>query len=221
MDLKPAFDAAAEVIRAIPRSELLIAAILAMIGGWIGAALVRRRIGAGRLINLVSTLVLGGVLLTVVLQLSRLDPQLDLAIPELGMPEQVVDGGETRIPMAPDGHFWVRAYINGVPANFLIDTGATVSAVSPHIAEAAGLKPRAGGIPLRLSTANGTVAASISSARRLSFGNIDARGIDVVIAPGLEETNVIGMNLLSRLDSWRVERGTLVLVPPKGHAITQ
>jgi aspartyl protease family protein len=34
-----------------------------------------------------------------------------------------------------------------------------------------------------------------------------------VIAPGLGETNVIGMNLLSRLASWRVEDGTLILVP--------
>lgn len=218
MDLQPALDAIVAVIRSIPRSELLIAAVLAMVGGWLGAALVRRRIRFGQLINLVSTLVLGGILVTVVLQLSRLDPRLDIAVPELGMPQQLVKGGETHVPMAPDGHFWVRAKLNGVTGNFLIDTGATVSAVSPNMAEAAGLEPRAGGIPIQINTANGAVAAQIASARTLSFGNIDARGIDIVVAPGLRQTNVIGMNLLSRLDGWRVEHGTLILVPPQGDA---
>ena len=44
-------------------------------------------------------------------------------------------------------------------------------------------------------------------------GNVVARGLDTVIAPGLGNTNVIGMNLLSRLASWRVEGQTLILVP--------
>ena len=40
-----------------------------------------------------------------------------------------------------------------------------------------------------------------------------SRGIDAIIAPNLGPTNVIGMNLLTRLASWRVEDGTLILVP--------
>ena len=40
-----------------------------------------------------------------------------------------------------------------------------------------------------------------------------ARGIDAIIAPGLGPTNVIGMNVLSRLASWRVEGQTMILVP--------
>jgi aspartyl protease family protein len=34
-----------------------------------------------------------------------------------------------------------------------------------------------------------------------------------VIAPNIGETNVIGMNLLSRLASWRVEGDTMILRP--------
>lgn len=213
MDLQSAFDGLASVIRSIPRSELLIAALAAMLAGWIGAALVRRRVKFGRALNLLSSLALGAILLTVVLQLSRFDPRLDIAVPQLGLPDQTVAGGETRIPLAPDGHYWVRAKLNGVPANFLIDTGATISAVSPGIAEKAGLTPRRGGIPVQINTANGAVAAKIASADQIAFGNVEAEGIDVVIAPGLGETNIIGMNLLSRLEGWRVEKGTMVLTP--------
>jgi aspartyl protease family protein len=156
-----------------------------------------------------------GELVTVVLQLSRFDPRIDIAVPQLGLPEQSVAGGETRIPLAPDGHYWVRAEINGAPANFLIDTGATISAVSPAVAARAGLTPRRGGIPVQINTANGSVTAQIASADRLSFGNVAAEGIDVVIAPGLGDTNIIGMNLLSRLEGWRVENGVMVLTPAR------
>ncbi|MCR8526131.1 retropepsin-like aspartic protease, partial [Escherichia coli] len=90
---------------------------------------------------------------------------------------------------------------------------ATISAVSPGIAEKAGLTPRRGGIPVQINTANGSVAAQIASADTIAFGNVEAEGIDVVIAPGLGETNIIGMNLLSRLEGWRVEKGTMVLTP--------
>ena len=213
MDLAASFDTLASVIRSIPRSELLVAAIAAMLAGWLGAALVRRQIAFGRALNLLSSLALGTILVTVVLQLSRFDPRLDVAVPQLGLPEQVVAGGETRVPLAPDGHYWVRATINGHKANFLIDTGATLSAVSPAVAEAAGIAPRIGGIPVQIRTAYGTVSAKMAAASEIRFGNIAAEGIDVVIAPGLGETNIIGMNLLSRLDGWRVEKGTMVLTP--------
>lgn len=213
MDLQTAFDTLASVVRSIPRSELLIAAVVAMFAGWIGTMLARRRVPGGRVLNTLSSLALGVILLTVVLQLSRFDPRLEIAVPQLGLPEQTVAGGETRVPLSPDGHYWVRANINGQRANFLIDTGATVSAVSPAIAEAAGLEPRRGGIPVQIKTANGTVAAQVASAERIAFGNIAAEGIDVIIAPGLGETNIIGMNLLSRLEGWRVEKGTLILTP--------
>ena len=64
-----------------------------------------------------------------------------------------------------------------------------------------------------MQTANGTVTAQLATIEELRFGNVAARGLDVVIAPNIGPTNVLGMNLLSRLSSWRVEEGTLILVP--------
>ena len=46
--------------------------------------------------------------------------------------------------------------------------------------------------------------------QELRAGNILARDLDVVIAPGLNGINVLGMNFLSRLQGWRVEDGTLI-----------
>ena len=213
MSIEVIWEYLAMTIAAIPRSGLLLMVVAAIAVSAIGSIMVRRKVPLGLLVRRVSTLVLGGVLLVVVLQLSRFDSRLGIAVPQLGLPEQVVEGGETRIPMAPDGHFWLRAEINGVPANFLVDTGATLTAISQGVADRAGLKPRPGGLPVTVNTANGPVSAELSTIGELRFGNVAARGLDVVIAPSLGETNVVGMNLLSRLASWRVEGNTMILVP--------
>ena len=207
------WNSAAAIIRSVPRSGILVATVAALAGGWIGSVMIRQRVPAGRLIRTASTLVLTGILVTIVLQLSRFDPRLEMALPDMGLPQQVVEGGETRIPLAADGHYWLKAEVNGEPVNFMIDTGATLTAVSSKVADRVGLEPRRGGIPITLNTANGTISAQIATMDELRFGNVAARGLDAVIAPNLGDTSVIGMNLLSRLKGWRVEEGTMILTP--------
>ncbi|GAB5351147.1 retropepsin-like aspartic protease family protein [Qipengyuania sp. 483] len=212
MDLQSAFDALAEIIRAVPRSGLLVGTIGALVLGWIGAVMLRHKVAGGRLIRTLSTLALAAILVTVFLQLARFDPRLD-AVTELGMPAQTIVGEETVIPLAADGHYWLIAEVNGVPTRFLIDTGATLTAVSTESARRAGLEPRTGGLPVMLNTANGAVTAELTTLDSLRFGNIEAGGLDAVIAPNLGNTNVLGMNFLSRLEGWRVKQGELILEP--------
>lgn len=216
MDLKQIWEGLADTIAAIPQSGLLLATVAALIASFLGGALARRGVVGGRLVSTLGTLGLAAILITVVLQVSRFDPRLDVAVPRFGLPEQVVSGGETRVKMADDGHFWLRAEVDGVEGAFLVDTGATLTAVSQGLATRAGLEPRRGGLPVRIVTANGTVTAELTTIETLTFGNVEATGIDAVIAPNLGNTNVVGMNLLSRLASWRVEGDTLVLVPKIG-----
>jgi aspartyl protease family protein len=213
MDFASVWDQLAHSIRILPQSTLLMAALGAMVLGVLGSLVIRRVPALGRAMRSASTLGLMGVLLLVVLQLSRMDPRFEMAVPELGLPKQVVEGRETRVPLAPDGHFWLHAKVNGVPVNFLVDTGATLTAVSAETAQRVGLEPRDTGIPIRMQTANGMVAAQLTTIDDLRFGNVAAHGIDAIIAPGLGPTNVIGMNLLSRLASWRVEGGMMVIIP--------
>jgi aspartyl protease family protein len=121
-------------------------------------------------------------------------------------------GGELRIKKSEDGHFWVDAQLNGTSVRFLIDSGATVTAISPRTAERAGIEP-VGNYPVILDTANGRVEAKRGRAERLVVGTIERRDLGVHIASGLGDTNLLGMNFLSTLSAWRVEGQWLVLTP--------
>jgi len=127
--------------------------------------------------------------------------------------DQQVSGKELRIPMSRDGHFWVRARINGVERKLLVDSGATITALSVDTAEAAGLMPEKSPFPIILKTANGAVAARTSRVSTLRIGNVVARNLPVVVSPSFGDTEVIGMNFLSKLKSWRVE-GTILILEP-------
>jgi len=130
-----------------------------------------------------------------------------------GLDDQKVAGKELRVSMSSDGHFWVVASINGVKRRMLIDSGATVTAISDGTAREAGVDASTGITPVVLRTANGMAPASTGAIDELRVGNIVARNLRIVTSPGLGSIDVLGMNFLSRLESWRVEGRTLILVP--------
>jgi aspartyl protease family protein len=120
----------------------------------------------------------------------------------------IVNGEEVRVPASEDGHYWVQARVNGHTAPFLVDSGASVTTVSADTASAAGLEP-----DLRVAmveTANGAVMMKQASAESLAVGPIERPGMTISINER-DDTNVLGMNFLSSLDSWRVEGNYLVL----------
>lgn len=152
-----------------------------------------------------------GILL--VLQQAPFDPNLSRITASLGLDKQEVVGDAVRIPMSRDGHFWAKVKLNGTERRMLVDSGATVTALSEATANAAGVKADATLVPLLMKTANGTVRADAGTVDRLEIGGIEARKLKVVISPELGDTDVLGMNFLSELQSWRVEDRTLILVP--------
>jgi aspartyl protease family protein len=167
----------------------------------------------GRMIRLLFSLGLLAFLIYILLQQAPYQPELTRLTRALGLDDQRVVGKELRVQMAPDGHFWVVASINGAKARMLIDSGATVTAISQATARAARIDTGTGLTPVMLRTANGVAPAETGSIRELRAGNIVARNLKVVTAPGLGRLDVLGMNFLSQLQSWRVEGQTLILVP--------
>lgn len=184
------------------------------IAGVVVAVTIARRIPVLRtLVSIAGWVVLAGLLVTVLGQREAFDPYLGRIAAALRLDGQEVVGGETRIRQSPDGHFWVRVTVGGVKQRMLVDSGATVTALSARTAAAMGLEPSTGIVPVLLTTANGTVRAQTVTVPELRLGSIVARDLSAVVSPAFGDVNVVGMNFLSRLKSWRVEDNTLILVP--------
>ncbi|WNO52533.1 retropepsin-like aspartic protease family protein [Stakelama saccharophila] len=130
----------------------------------------------------------------------------------IGIGNQKIAGDTTRIRQSSDGHFWARVELNGVERRMLIDSGATITALSKSTADAAGIEAGSG-FPVLLNTANGMVEAQRGTIDHVVLGNLRMDDLDAVIAPSFGDLDVIGMNFLSRLGSWRVEGDTLILEP--------
>lgn len=167
----------------------------------------------GRFVRFAVSFALFAFLIFVLLQQAPYQPTLARFTESLGIDDQRVVGNELQVRMSADGHFWVNATVNGVPRRMLIDSGATVTAISADTAAEASVETGTGVTPVVLKTANGMAPARTGSIDELRVGNIVARNLKIVTAPGLGDIDVIGMNFLSELQSWRVEGRTLVLVP--------
>ncbi len=130
-----------------------------------------------------------------------------------GAAAQRAEGERLHIRMAPDGHFWVNGEINGTAARFLIDSGATITAISDDVARQAALNVDESGPGVVMQTANGTVLARRASIPGLTIGPVRTSDLPVIVSERFNGVNVLGMNFLSRLKSWRVENGEMVLEP--------
>lgn len=126
----------------------------------------------------------------------------------VGTPVQ--QGGETRIPMAIDGHFWVDAKVNGKDVKFLVDSGATMTTIDRQTAKEAGI-PVSARADQYVRTGNGIIRVSSGRVADLEIGGIRRRDMGIQIADN-DDLNVLGMNFLSSLSRWGVEGRWLVLV---------
>lgn len=200
--------------------------ILWLLGGLVlvGSALIAMRPSVGAILRAV----LGwGVVAAVAWMLIANQARLQDIATEIGerfgIGGQQVVGDTIRIDMSSDGHFWAQARINGMPKRLLIDSGATLTALSSETAASAGVQvtPRDSGFPVIINTANGQVIAQRGRIETLSVGGLETRDLGVVVAPNFAGTDVLGMNFLSRLGSWRVEGRTLILEPKRNSDVEE
>lgn len=178
------------------------------------SALSARRLSFGEVFrSLLGWLVVGGIAWAVITHRDRIEPVVVGLGERLGLGGQEISGDTVRITMSPDGHFWARVSLDGYSKRMLVDSGATITAVSEATARAAGIEADGLAIPVLINTANGTVAAQRGRVASVKVGGLVTRDLGVVVSPAFGDTDVLGMNFLSRLGSWRVEGRTLILEP--------
>lgn len=100
------------------------------------------------------------------------------------------------------GHYVGTLKLNGVDAIFLLDTGATMVAVSTEVAARTGMQQ---GRAYQVNTANGITTAYQSSINELKLGDIVLRDLPASIVPNLATTKgsteiLLGMSALKHLE---------------------
>jgi aspartyl protease family protein len=180
----------------------------------LGLILLQKIPFVGRIVRFGVSLGILAFALFLLIQQAPFEPHLARVAGSLGLDrQQEVVGREVRIRMAGDGHFWADVTLNGVRRRMLVDSGATVTALSEATAASAGVDRDENLVPVMLRTANGVTAARTGSVKELRLGTARVTGLKVVVSPALGDMDILGMNFLSKLASWRVEGRTLVMVP--------
>ena len=128
-----------------------------------------------------------------------------------GTAGQSVSGEEITIRRQDDGHYWLQVDVNGKPARFMIDSGATTTAVNASTARETGIQVDTDGYPVFLNTANGSVAAQRGIIQSLKIGTHEIGQHNVVVSESFGDTNVLGMNFLDSMQSWKVEANVMTL----------
>ena len=121
---------------------------------------------------------------------------------------EALGSGETVVlKRDPSGHYRAEAYINGVKADVLVDTGATGVAISQKLADSLGIQSHAA---IATNTANGETVGYMIRLASVRLGGIEAKDVGATIAPGLEGEALLGMSFLSRMDI-RLYKGTMTI----------
>jgi aspartyl protease family protein len=111
------------------------------------------------------------------------------------------------------GHYLATAYVDGSRVDVMVDTGASVVALTPDTARSLGIHPAAADYTVEIATAGGPVAAAPVQLREVSLGNVAVRNVAAVVIPGGRlERNLLGMSFLSRLSKFEAGAGRLLLI---------
>ena len=127
-------------------------------------------------------------------------------------PRRQSASGAVELQAGADGHFHVEVEINGRPIETMVDTGATMVALSYQDAERAGVYVRPADFTMRVNTANGIARAAPVTLDEISLGDITVRNVRAAVSePGRLQGSLLGMSFLGRLSRFEMRAGVLVL----------
>jgi aspartyl protease family protein len=109
------------------------------------------------------------------------------------------------------GHFLIEAAVNGAPVRFLVDTGATLVALTPEDARAAGISSGSLRFSESVSTANGIARVAPTVLRDIRLEQFSLDDVRAVVMEQPMGISLLGMSFLSRLDGYTIRDGQLTL----------
>ena len=125
---------------------------------------------------------------------------------------QPTGGGSVALRAGAHGHYSTNAYLNGRPVQVLVDTGASMVALSYEDAERIGIFMRPSDFTGRARTANGSVRMAPVVLDSISIGDIELHNVEATVSePGRLGTTLLGMTFIGRLSRTEMRDGVLTL----------
>lgn len=119
--------------------------------------------------------------------------------------------GDVRLARAGDSHFYADADIDGTNIRMMVDSGASVVALTRRDAEAIGIdvdRLPIGGVA---RTAGGEVPMRTVTLDSIDIDGIEVRGVEAAVIDADMGVSLLGQSYLSKLDAVNVEGDTMTL----------
>lgn len=138
-----------------------------------------------------------------------------VAKPSVARPvEQPPSGGYGSVTLdpGPGGHYHADVEIYGRRLPMLVDTGATIIALTEADARSIGIHPSPSDYTIPISTANGVARAAPVMLREVRIRTISIYDVQAVVMPrNVMGRSLLGMSFLKKLRGFEIASGKMVL----------
>lgn len=120
-------------------------------------------------------------------------------------------GTATELQRAADGHFYAPVTVGTRAVTMLVDTGASVVALTGADARAAGVHWNPGQLAVVAQGASGPVRGVALTIARMRLGGHEARDVAAVVVPEGLPISLLGQSFLKDVEPVRIEKDRMVL----------
>ncbi len=120
-------------------------------------------------------------------------------------------GGEVRIARSGDSHFYADTAVEGASIRMMVDSGASIVALTRRDAEAIGIDVDRLPIGGMARTAGGDVPMRTVMLDSVEVQGIEVRGVQAAVIDADMGVSLLGQSFLSKLDAVNVEGDTMTL----------
>jgi len=126
-------------------------------------------------------------------------------------PQRASAAGEVRLERADDSHFYADVDIDGTPVRMMVDSGASVVALTRRDAEAIGIDVDRLPVGGTARTAGGDVPLRRVVLASVDIDGIEVRGVEAAVLDADMGVSLLGQSYLAKLAAVNVAGDTMTL----------
>lgn len=116
------------------------------------------------------------------------------------------------ISARPDGHYWTRALVNRkTSVEFMVDTGASVVALTYRDAQKMGLRPETLDYKWEIRTAGGITKGASVKIDSIQINQVHVRNVDAMVLRTDLSQSLLGMSFLRELYSYEFRGNRMII----------